>query len=261
MDYFTVDEIVWGKIKGYPWWPAKITEIEEDNKEKKYKVNFIGNNRHANLKKRNIGKFEKEFKNHSNTKKKDLLESIKTASDLFYNKKGNKENLKDNLLDNEKDKEDNINKNIEKGKKINNISTWKNDNEKIEESTLSENSYNYKDNYSNFNYLKKKLKRIDEKNGLDITHKITNYLASIVIQIKKNEFSVENEKNNMIKVFKFLKEFKRNEPIDYIRKGSLGEIIKFINDNISDEELKNSAYEVYKFFESEVINQLFRKKP
>ena len=65
----------------------------------------------------------------------------------------------------------------------------------------------------------------------------------------------------MIKVFKFLKEFKRNEPIDYIRKGSLGEIIKFINDNISDEELKNSAYEVYKFFESEVINQLFRKKP
>ena len=89
MDYFTVDEIVWGKIKGYPWWPAMITEIEEDNKEKKYKVNFIGNNRHANLKKRNIGKFEKEFKNHSNTKKKDLLESIKTASDLFYNKKVN----------------------------------------------------------------------------------------------------------------------------------------------------------------------------
>ena len=37
MDYFTVDEIVWGKIKGYPWWPAKITEIEEDNKEKKYR--------------------------------------------------------------------------------------------------------------------------------------------------------------------------------------------------------------------------------
>ena len=65
----------------------------------------------------------------------------------------------------------------------------------------------------------------------------------------------------MIKVFKFLKEFKRNEPIDYIRKGSLGEIVKFINDNISDEELKNSAFEVFKFFESEVINQLFRKKP
>ena len=36
MDYFTVDEIVWGKIKGYPWWPAMITGIEEDNKEKKY---------------------------------------------------------------------------------------------------------------------------------------------------------------------------------------------------------------------------------
>ena len=262
MDNFIIGEIVWGKIKGYNWWPAIIKEIEEDNKENKYKVSFIGNNRNGNLKKRNICKFEKEYKIHSNTKKKDLLESIKIANDMFYNKKRDKDNLKDNLLDNEKDNENNINKNIiDKDRKINNISPWKNDNEKIEETTLSDNSYNYKDNYSNFNYLKKKIKRNDEKNGLDITHKITNYLASIVIQIKKNEFSVENEKNNMIKVFKFLKEFKRNEPIDYIRKGSLGEIIKFINDNISDEELKNSAFEVFKFFESEVINQLFRKKP
>lgn len=64
----------------------------------------------------------------------------------------------------------------------------------------------------------------------------------------------------MIKVMKFLKDFKMNEPIDYLRKGSLGKIIKFINENISDEEVKNLSYEVYKCFEEQVLNQLFRKK-
>ncbi len=61
MDYFTVDEPLQCKIKGYPWWPEMIAGIEEDNKEKKYKVSLIDNNRYANLKKRNIDKFEKEF--------------------------------------------------------------------------------------------------------------------------------------------------------------------------------------------------------
>ena len=235
MEYFTVDEIIWAKIGGYPWWPAMIKGIEEDNKEIKYRVSFIGDNTHATLPKRNLNKFEKEYKIHSNTKKKNLLDSIKIAKELYDCKKGLKENnLKENLIDD-------INKN---------------NNEKIEESALSEKSSNFKDN----TFLKKKLKRIDEKNGLDIAHKITNYLASIVIQIKKKKFVIENEKNYMIKVMKFLKDFKMNEPIDYLRKGSLGKIIKFINENISDEEVKNLSYEVYKCFEEQVLNQLFRKK-
>jgi hypothetical protein len=250
MEYFTVDEIIWAKIRGYPWWPAMIKGIEEDNKEIKYRVSFIGDNTHATLPKRNLSKFEKEYKINSNTKKKNLLDSIKIAKELYDCKKGLKENnLKENLIDD-------INKNNEKEKKINNISPSKNENEKIEESALSEKSSNFKDN----TFLKKKLKRIDEKNGLDIAHKITNYLASIVIQIKKKKFVIENEKNYMIKVMKFLKDFKMNEPIDYLRKGSLGKIIKFINENISDEEVKNLSYEVYKCFEEQVLNQLFRKK-
>lgn len=242
MDYFTVGEIVWAKIRGYSWWPALINGIEEDNKEEKYRVSFINHNTHATLPKKHLFKFEKKYKIYSNSKKKDLLESIKLAKQLYDNKKNNKENLKDNFGDEVN------NKSNEKEKKINNISPSKNENDKIEESALSEKSSNFKDNYSNGNFLKKKLKRIDEKNGLEIAHKITNYLASIVIQIKKKKFIIENEKNNMIKVMKFLKDFKMNEPIDYLRKGSLGKIIKYINENILDEELKNLSDEVKDLF-------------
>ena len=66
---FSVGEIVWGKIKGYPWWPAMITETRDDNREKKYICNFIGDNSHASLIKRDLAKFE-ELKNYSSTKKK-----------------------------------------------------------------------------------------------------------------------------------------------------------------------------------------------
>ena len=83
---FTVGEIVWGKIKGYSWWPAIITGTRDDNKEKKYICNFIGDNSHASLIKKSIAKFEKELNNYSNTKKKDLLLAIKEAKNLYYKK-------------------------------------------------------------------------------------------------------------------------------------------------------------------------------
>jgi hypothetical protein len=87
---FTVGEIVWGKIKGYSWWPAIIPGTRDDNKEKKYICNFIGDNSHASLIKKSIAKFEKELNNYSNTKKKDLLLAIKEAKRLYYNKKNSK---------------------------------------------------------------------------------------------------------------------------------------------------------------------------
>ena len=44
MENFNVGEVVWAKIRGYPWWPGYIRGIEDDNKEKKFVVQFIGDN-------------------------------------------------------------------------------------------------------------------------------------------------------------------------------------------------------------------------
>ena len=50
---FNVGEVIWGKIRGYSWWPAVITGTDDDNREKKYSVSFIGDNSHALLTKKN----------------------------------------------------------------------------------------------------------------------------------------------------------------------------------------------------------------
>jgi len=80
---FNVREIIWAKIRGYPWWPAVIMGTEDDNKEKKYKVQFIGDGTHASLAKKCLEKFEKGFQLYSNTKKKDLSESINKAKEMY----------------------------------------------------------------------------------------------------------------------------------------------------------------------------------
>jgi hypothetical protein len=48
MYQFQSGQIVWAKIKGFPWWPAVIAKIK-DTKEgdiinKEFMVNFIGDN-------------------------------------------------------------------------------------------------------------------------------------------------------------------------------------------------------------------------
>ena len=54
---FNVGEIIWAKIRGYPWWPAIITGAEDDNREKKYTVSFIGDHTHSSLAKKCLEKF------------------------------------------------------------------------------------------------------------------------------------------------------------------------------------------------------------
>lgn len=49
---FEEDEVIWAKIRGYPWWPAyvtpnimKISELHTlENKEYEYTVVFFGDN-------------------------------------------------------------------------------------------------------------------------------------------------------------------------------------------------------------------------
>lgn len=80
--FFEIGEVVWGKIKGYPWWPAIITDFTDSLI---YTIKFYSDNSYAKLSSKYLLKYE-ENKNkilETNKKNKKLLGAIKAAdSDL-----------------------------------------------------------------------------------------------------------------------------------------------------------------------------------
>ena len=96
MSKYKVGEIVWGKVSGYPWWPAVIAQIDSDQK---FFVNFIGSNSHAKLGLEKIKKYEENYEKHTEKAKMNLYSSIKTANKLIK-----KESLKESNVIEEIDK-------------------------------------------------------------------------------------------------------------------------------------------------------------
>jgi hypothetical protein len=88
-------EVVWAKVRGFPWWPGviqnilRITKVDEEEgfmkeiKETKIKVSFVGDNSYAELPLNKIEKFQTKFDEYSKTKKKSLLNSIKLAKKII----------------------------------------------------------------------------------------------------------------------------------------------------------------------------------
>ena len=70
-----IGEIVWAKLKGYPWWPGKI--VEQINSD--YKVLFYKENNYSILQKKNILKFEENKKRFLYKKNKNVLAAVKLA--------------------------------------------------------------------------------------------------------------------------------------------------------------------------------------
>ena len=112
---FIEEEIIWAKLKGYPWWPAILVSIKTDinSKEEKYRVVFLGNHLQATLKKMYISKFDKNYKLYSKTKNKDLIGIIKKAKEIYESEAGEKkEKIKEIInraKNKEKEKKNNIN--------------------------------------------------------------------------------------------------------------------------------------------------------
>ena len=116
-------DIVWAKVKGYPWWPSIINHISfrniqsngENIKDKIYSIELIGEkNNNSKVSKEKIEPFNKNYAQHINTKNPLLLKSIEIAN-KYCEKKMNPKIifLKENNLDknNKKDKEMNIQNN------------------------------------------------------------------------------------------------------------------------------------------------------
>ena len=92
-------EIVWAKIKGFPWWPAIIKNVSyqfRENhikglyKERIYEIDFIGSKSHAIVSKNSIQSFMKNYEGHCETKSISLKKAIKLAKKLFEEKNGKK---------------------------------------------------------------------------------------------------------------------------------------------------------------------------
>lgn len=133
---------------------------------------------------------------------------------------------------------------------------------------MSSNNHNKTSEIKEESLIKTKRKRPEEKKELkkpiekesdsnDLMKKIINYLLYICKNIET--FELDNNKICLLKVFEYLKDYKMDNAINFLKKTSLGIMVKYIGSKIEDEEVVNSSGQVYKNFEEQVLEQLFAK--
>ena len=243
---FKEEEIVWAKLKGYPWWPAILLSIktEMNTFEEKYRVLFLGNYIQETLNPKYILKFDIYYKQFSKSKNKDLTDSIATAKEIYDSEEDEKSKKIKEIIAKAKPKDK------DKKNKMNDSSS--------ETSKTKEKSKNDMGK----NNSKKKLKKNEDKLENDLIYKICNYLRHItaVLVKKDNSFSFEKNKEYLCKIFKFLSDYQIQEPIEFLKKSNLGKYIKYINNNVNNNEIKQASGEVYKSLENQVLNYLLKQK-
>lgn len=89
---FRKGDIVWAKVRGFPWWPGvvkginlKITRADEEDevRETTILVYFIGDDSHSLLPINKVEKYSKKYEEFSKTKKRSLLKSIDVANKII----------------------------------------------------------------------------------------------------------------------------------------------------------------------------------
>ena len=92
-------DIVWAKIKGYPWWPGIIRTIRSNDinrntkkllKKKIFTIDFIGNKSKGEVTKSDINLFTQNYEEHCKTRNPSLLKSIELAKKLYQEKTNTK---------------------------------------------------------------------------------------------------------------------------------------------------------------------------
>lgn len=209
LDSFSIDELCWVKIRGYPWWPAVIIEIDNEPNQKSYKACFLGEKNYSIVTERNIKKFKENFesltaegkKNAKKSKKNEFSCSLKIA-DLIREKVNIKEEH-ENFVLKYPNKKDRMNSKIIEDY-FTNEENKVNSNEKIEDKTLigtkRKKSFNKKLNKRN--ELKENEIKIT-RNTINTIKKCTNSLCKNIDKILekskklKDEFMEENEKGKL----------------------------------------------------------------
>ena len=101
---FKKGDVVWAKVKGYPWWPGEICHItikqaktEPKDKQTIYRINFIGDNTHVDVPKAKVENFEDKYAKYSQIKKKKLQKAIDKAKRMIKEKESNVNNNKHSM--------------------------------------------------------------------------------------------------------------------------------------------------------------------
>ena len=239
-NFFKEEEIIWAKIEGYPWWPSIIISKSKniDTKDYIYSIILMSSYIKANLSLQFISKYDENYKQNSRTKNKELIEAIKQTNEI--------NEIKDLEEKNKKIKEI-INKENNMSININN------------ESSSETSKTKEKSGIPKKKYLKKKF---GEKIENDLIYKICNFLRHLTASLvkKDNNYNFEKNKGYIIKIFKFLKDYQIQDPVEFLKKTNLGKYIKYINEYVPNEEIKVEANEVYKSLENQVFNYLSKQK-
>ena len=90
---FFIGEIIFAKIRGFPWWPAKIVNIITEKSKKKYSVIFFGDKTTSILYEKYINQYKERYPLSKNIKKNyNLNNSLHDANEEI--KKLNKDKIK-----------------------------------------------------------------------------------------------------------------------------------------------------------------------
>ena len=262
MENFEIGEIVWGKIKGVPWWPGIIVESRPSQKGKLFYISFIGSKSYSTLPSKYLSKYEKDYKNFSNTKKQDLLEAINKADSLIKDQQS-----KNNFLSGIKKKKKAVIDDEDEKENFEDYSPL----EKDEESVLSrkrapsptpsrQSSQSHKSTKSKSSRFS--TSSLQNKGDVALTKKITRYLMYIAKTVENKEYEViKTEHSCFVKVLEHYKEVQILNPVEFLKTTNAGKLIRYIYINLPEEEteLKNLSFEVYKILEDQLLKQLYKK--
>ncbi|CAD8193385.1 unnamed protein product [Paramecium pentaurelia] len=98
---FEINEVVWAKVLGYPWWPAQISSISngKTGTNQQCRVNFLADGTHADLRLEKVKKWDDR---PTQTETKKLKEAIELANQIltgqYQNILPSFENLNEHIL-------------------------------------------------------------------------------------------------------------------------------------------------------------------
>ena len=228
----------------------------EDKEEKIYTIDFLGDNTHAELTSKNVCSYQDNYKKYYSLKKKKLKKAILEANDQLIQREKNQKET-EHSPSSEK-KQDDTEQNFEETKDTKNESVI--NSLSVTQDPDAENDSKKDHESEELPHLgtkqeRKEKSKDDEEN---LINKISSYLSYITKLIKKDVHSIEKEKECLIKVLEYLKNYRIKKVVEFLEKTHVSKMVKFIiiNTDSIDKNLSAKAKDTYYSFQRKLIDDL-----